>query len=85
MTMHYWREGSYYLLETNVNHLLLVSLWTLFIVVGTLAFEESGLRGKSEFGQKYEKYSSHVWAFVLSPWSIGWLLSGGKKQLEKQR
>ncbi len=54
----------------SANHWLLASLWTLFIVVGTLLFEEGGLRGADEFGDKYRTYARHVNAFYPSLWSL---------------
>jgi protein-S-isoprenylcysteine O-methyltransferase Ste14 len=54
----------------TANHWLLASLWTLFIVVGTLIFEEGGLRGADEFGDKYRAYARHVNAFYPSVWSL---------------
>jgi protein-S-isoprenylcysteine O-methyltransferase Ste14 len=53
----------------NANHILLASLWTVFIVVGTLIFEEGGLVDH-EFKQLYTRYSNKVNAFVPSVWSI---------------
>jgi len=53
----------------TVNHLFLASLWTVFIVVGTLAFEEGGLRNE-EFPTVYDKYASRVNAFYPSIWSV---------------
>ncbi len=58
----------------TANHLLLASLWTVFIVVGTLVFEEGGLRGSDEFGEKYRGYAARVNAFVPSAWSVRKLL-----------
>jgi len=78
-----WMYATYALLDVNVNRLLLSSLWTLFIVIGTLYFEEGGLRSRGEFGKSYEKYAAHVWAFAISPWSLRWLLSGGKLQIRQ--
>ena len=54
----------------TANHYLLASLWSLFIVVGTLLFEEGGLRGADEFGDKYRAYARHVNAFYPSLWSL---------------
>ncbi len=45
-------------------------MWSVFIVVGTLIFEEGGLRGSDEFGAKYQNYASRVNAFVPSLWSL---------------
>jgi len=54
----YWAIPSY-----NLNHLFLASLWTVFIVIGTLVFEEGGLKTEDEFGRKYAQYRSEVAAF----------------------
>jgi hypothetical protein len=51
----YWSLPAY-----TANHLLLAALWTVFIVVGTLFFEEGGLKGTDEFGAKYHAYSQDV-------------------------
>lgn len=60
------------------NHVALALLWTVFIVIGTLVFEEGGLRGSDEFGAKYQKYASRVNAFVPSLWSIKLLFGAAK-------
>jgi len=54
----YWSLPAY-----TPNHILLASLWTVFILIGTLVFEEGGLRGESEFGKQYDKYAREVSAF----------------------
>lgn len=54
----------------NTNHLVLASFWTVFIVIGTLFFEEGGLRGPHEFGAKYLEYANVVNPFIPSLWSI---------------
>jgi len=54
----YWSLPSY-----TPNHIFLASLWTVFIVVGTLVFEEGGLKGEDEFGRKYHQYRNEVNAF----------------------
>ena len=54
----------------NVNHAVLASFWTVFIVAGTLVFEEGGLRGPHEFGKKYDVYSRYVNPFIPSIWSL---------------
>jgi len=61
----YWALPAY-----TPNHIFLASLWTVFIVVGTLVFEEGGLKGTDEFGQKYEQYRREVPAFCPRPASI---------------
>jgi len=61
----YWSLPSY-----TPNHILLASLWTLFILVGTLVFEEGGLRGETEFGKQYDKYAKEVSAFYPNFGSI---------------
>jgi protein-S-isoprenylcysteine O-methyltransferase Ste14 len=55
----YWALPAY-----TENHIFLASLWTIFILVGTLVFEEGGLKGEDEFGKKYLQYKNEVWAFV---------------------
>lgn len=47
----------------TVNHIFLASLWTVYILFGTLVFEEGGLKGNSEFGKEYAAYRSQVPAF----------------------
>ena len=54
----------------------------VFIVVGTLVFEEGGLRGPDEFGKNYSEYSSRVYAFYPSIYSIKTLLGLEKKKAE---
>jgi protein-S-isoprenylcysteine O-methyltransferase Ste14 len=54
----YWALPAY-----TPNHIFLSSLWTVFIVVGTLVFEEGGLKGGDEFGKKYMEYRNEVSAF----------------------
>lgn len=49
---------------------VLASFWTVFIVIGTVYFEEGGLRGPHEFGARYDKYCKFVNAFYPSIWSI---------------
>jgi len=62
----YWSYPSY-----TTNHLLLALQWTVFIVIGTLYFEEGGLRGdQGEFGKQYEAYSKKVCAFYPSTYSL---------------
>lgn len=53
----------------NANHILLASMWTVFIFVGTLLFEEGGLRDH-EFKQKYVDYSKKIYAFYPSMYAI---------------
>ena len=65
----------------NANHILLASLWTIFILVGTLIFEEGGLVDH-EFKKVYTRYSNKVNAFVPSIWSIKHCL-GLLKESEK--
>jgi len=74
----FWSWPSY-----TTNHIVLASLWTVFIVVGTLAFEEGGLRGPDEFGDRYKEYASRVYAFVPSLYSIKSLF--GAQNAKKQR
>jgi len=54
----YWFFPSY-----TPNHIYLATLWTIFILVGTLLNEEGGLVGQDEFGQRYLKYQKEVSAF----------------------
>jgi len=69
----YWALPAY-----TPNHIFLASLWTIFIVVGTLVFEEGGLKGNDEFGRRYEQYRKEVPAFCPYPGAVLKLL-GGKK------
>ena len=46
------------------------SLWSIFIVIGTLVFEEGGLRGTDEFGAKYAAYAKEVAPLWPSWYSI---------------
>ncbi len=55
----YWALPAY-----TANHIFLASLWTVFILVGTLIFEEGGLKSDSEFGKYYAEYRKKVHAFV---------------------
>ncbi len=64
----------------TINHLLLASLWIVFILVGTLVFEEGGLRGADEFGEAYRSYATNVNAFYPSSWSIKHLLGRDQKK-----
>jgi len=78
-----WMYWSYVvLLNPSVNAILLSAVWSVFIVVGTLVFEEGGLK-KWEFGNDYLKYSAKVNAFWPSLWSLKWLFFGGTIQLNK--
>jgi len=54
----YWALPAY-----TPNHVFLATLWSIFIVVGTLVFEEGGLKGEGEFGKKYAAYRKEVPAF----------------------
>ncbi len=51
----YWALPAY-----TYNHVLLASLWTVFILVGTLVLEEGGLRSQDEFGRAYSAYAREV-------------------------
>jgi protein-S-isoprenylcysteine O-methyltransferase Ste14 len=64
-TWMYWALPAY-----TPNHLLLAGFWTVFILVGTLVFEEGGLRGPDEFGKEYAAYAKDVNALVPNPKSI---------------
>jgi len=57
----YWAFPSH-----TTNHVFLASLWTVFIVVGTLVFEEGGLKSRDGFGKEYSSYRSEVPAFYPS-------------------
>jgi len=70
----YWALPAY-----TYNHILLASLWTVFIVVGTLVFEEGGLRGPDEFGKKYAAYASEVAGLYPKPSCVFATLFGGSK------
>jgi len=61
----YWFLPAY-----TPTHILLASLWTIFILVGTLEFEEGGLRGEDEFGKAYVEYSKNVAALYPTPKAI---------------
>jgi len=54
----FWAWPSY-----TVNHIFYATLWSIFILVGTM-FEEGGLNREDEFGKAYSKYSSQVSAFI---------------------
>lgn len=54
----YWALPAY-----TPNHIFLASLWTVFIVIGTLVFEEGGLKTEDELGKKYLQYRQDVSAF----------------------
>jgi len=73
----YWTLPAY-----TYNHLFLNSLWTIFIVVGTLVFEEGGLKSSDEFGKKYSAYRQEVGAFCPYPSSIVKVLTGGGKDVK---
>lgn len=73
----YWCLPAY-----SENHIFLASLWTVFIVVGTLVLEESGLRTEDEFGKKYLEYAKNVPA--LYP-NYFWIFSSKKKAEEKKQ
>jgi len=64
----------------TLNHWFLAALWTLFIVIGTLVFEEGGLRGEDEFGKKYVAYKNEVNAFFPKPSSFFALTGEAKKK-----
>jgi len=68
----YWALPAY-----TPNHIFLASLWTVFIVVGTLVFEEGGLKGQDEFGKKYLQYRNEVAAFYPKFSSIKRVLGFG--------
>jgi len=58
----YWVLPAY-----TPNHILIGAFWSVFIIVGTVLFEEGGLKGGDEFGVEYEKYSKEVHAFFPKP------------------
>ncbi len=70
----YWALPAY-----TASHLFLAALWTVFILVGTLAFEEGGLRGADEFSEAYDAYSKQVPALYPSLASLR-LTFGGARQ-----
>jgi len=45
---------------TTINHVVLAVFWQVFILVGTLVFEEGGLHDKDEFGKKYMEYRNNT-------------------------
>jgi len=71
----YWAIPAY-----TPNHILLASLWTVFILVGTLVFEEGGLRGPDEFGQKYKVYANEVSALYPNLRCIKSFLGSNQKK-----
>jgi len=70
----YWTLPAF-----TINHIFLSSMWSVFIVVGTLVFEEGGLRGNDEFGKSYAKYAKEVAAFYPKPSAITAMFSSDKK------
>jgi len=74
----YWALPAY-----TVNHIFLALLWTVFIVVGTLVFEEGGLKDDSEFGKKYAAYRKEVPAFYPRLEGLKELLGLSKKKTKK--
>jgi len=64
------------------NHVFLAVLWTIFIVVGTLVFEEGGLQTNGEFGRGYLAYRKEVPAFYPS-WKGLQIFLGLKKEKKK--
>lgn len=68
----YWSLPSY-----TPNHLLLATLWTVFIVIGTLVFEEGGLRSSDEFGRNYEAYAKEVPALYPNLAYLASFFTGG--------
>lgn len=75
----YWAIPSY-----TPNHILLASLWTVFILVGTLIFEEGGLRGPSEFGKAYETYANQVSGLYPNAGCIFSMLGSSKSKRRTQ-
>jgi len=71
----YWSLPAY-----TYNHLFLTVLWTIFILVGTLVFEEGGLKGSGEFGRKYLAYKQEVPAFCPYPSNILKVFGGPAKR-----
>jgi len=61
----YWALPAY-----TPSHLLLAGFWTVFILVGTLVFEEGGLRGPDEFGTAYTSYAKEVGSLYPKPSAI---------------
>lgn len=66
----YWAVPSY-----TVNHLLLATFWTAFIVIGT-SFEEGGLHGEDEFGKAYAAYRQEVYAYVPTVANVRAVVTG---------
>ena len=53
------------------NHILLAALWCVYIVIGTLIFEEKGIsEDKTEFGREYLQYRKNVHAFYPTLQSV---------------
>jgi len=71
----YWSLPAY-----TLNHIFLSAMWSVFIIIGTLVFEEGGLRGNDEFGKSYAKYAKEVAAFYPTPSAVACMFSGDKKK-----
>jgi len=72
----YWALPAY-----TPNHLFLASLWTVFIVVGTLIFEEGGLKTEDEFGKNYAQYRANVPAFYPTIAGLKAVFGNNKKSV----
>jgi len=66
------------------NHLFITVLWSIFIIIGTLIFEEGGLHGNDEFGAGYRDYRKKVNAFVPNPSSFARVFGGGSSSSKKR-
>jgi len=65
----------------TTNHIFLALVWTIYILFGTLLFEEGGLKGDSEFGKEYAAYRKEVPAFYPRLQGVAELFGfGGKKK-----
>jgi protein-S-isoprenylcysteine O-methyltransferase Ste14 len=73
-----WALPSY-----TPSHILLASLWTAFIVISNLEFEERKFSQKTEVGREYAQYRKEVWAFLPTLKSALTVL-GLRKYLEKE-
>jgi len=77
---------SYWSLPAQTpNHIFLALLWTVYILFGTLLFEEGGLKGDSEFGKEYAAYRKEVPAFYPRLQGLSELFGFGKKKKKVPR
>lgn len=62
----FWAYPSY-----TTNHIFFAGMWTVFIIVGTLVLEESGIRSDtSEFGCQYKVYAQKIGSLYPTPFAI---------------